>query len=378
MAFDLMDIDGDVIALFVGASLVLAAIGIDRTRHRVITPAWYLVGAIAALAGLFELVERTPCELTFLLAAAGIVYLSVAVQSRTLLFVATLAILAYTGVVHQRTLRRLGGLADRARAVRTAADRSERARLSHRSHLPAPSIRATPLTTWHRRFPRYPRGARSTPPWSNWDLSMPKSSLSARQTYLKSARQLMLGTDARPVLRDAAARRRRMEEPDPCIRRADESGRRPALPHRIRLLPVRQGRRHLRLSDDVGDPAVSGIPADPRRARLHPGRQVGTEERRAGARLADGRDESRLVAVVVGPSEPSVRGVAPRPRTDPGRVRREPDGDGDNGERASRPPATPSSRPTGTSTRRRFISSASAGTRASPNPRRSWTTCSCC
>lgn len=96
-AFDLLDVDGDVIALVVGSSLVLAATGVDRTQHRPITPAWYLVGAIAALAGLFELVERTPIEIVFLLAAAGVVYLSVAVQSRTLLFVATLAILAYTG-----------------------------------------------------------------------------------------------------------------------------------------------------------------------------------------------------------------------------------------------------------------------------------------
>lgn len=96
-AFDLLDVDGDVIALVVGASLVLAATGVNRTRHRPITPAWYLVGATAALAGLFELVERTPIEIGFLLAAAGVVYLSVAVQSRTLLFVATLAILAYTG-----------------------------------------------------------------------------------------------------------------------------------------------------------------------------------------------------------------------------------------------------------------------------------------
>lgn len=96
-AFDLLDVDGEVIALVVGTSLVLSATGVDRTRHRTITPAWYLVGATAALAGLFELVERSPIELVFLLTAAGVVYLSVAVRSRTLLLVATLAILAYTG-----------------------------------------------------------------------------------------------------------------------------------------------------------------------------------------------------------------------------------------------------------------------------------------
>lgn len=96
-AFDLMDMTGEWIALVIGTSLVLAAIGVDRTRHREVTPSWYLVGGFAALAGLFELVERTPIELTFLLAAAGMVYLSVALQSRPLLIVGTLAILAYTG-----------------------------------------------------------------------------------------------------------------------------------------------------------------------------------------------------------------------------------------------------------------------------------------
>jgi hypothetical protein len=48
-AFDLLEVDGEVIALVIGASLVLAATGVDRTRHRAITPVWYLVG-LSALA----------------------------------------------------------------------------------------------------------------------------------------------------------------------------------------------------------------------------------------------------------------------------------------------------------------------------------------
>jgi len=49
------------------------------------------------LYGVFDAVERTPLEIAFLGVAAGFVYLSVAVHSRTLLFVSTLGILAYTG-----------------------------------------------------------------------------------------------------------------------------------------------------------------------------------------------------------------------------------------------------------------------------------------
>ena len=95
--FDLLDVDGDATALVIGSGLVLASIGLDRTRHADTTPFWYLIGATALLTGLFSLVEGTVLELAFLAAAAGFVYFATVVHSRTLLFVATVAILAYTG-----------------------------------------------------------------------------------------------------------------------------------------------------------------------------------------------------------------------------------------------------------------------------------------
>ena len=95
-AFDLLNVDDELAALVLGASLVLTAIGVNRTPHRVITPVWYLFGAAGFLYGIFEFVEGSPLELVFLLCAAGFVYLSVILHSRTLLFVATAAILAYT------------------------------------------------------------------------------------------------------------------------------------------------------------------------------------------------------------------------------------------------------------------------------------------
>jgi hypothetical protein len=94
--FDLVNADGGLTAAILGGSMVLAAVGIDRTVHRDITPIWYFLGSAAFLGGLFDLVERSPVELLFVAAAAGFVYLSVTVHSRTLLVVATLAILAYT------------------------------------------------------------------------------------------------------------------------------------------------------------------------------------------------------------------------------------------------------------------------------------------
>ena len=47
------------------------------------------------LHGLFELVQHTAIELAFLAVACGGVFLSTWVRSRTLLFVSTVAILAY-------------------------------------------------------------------------------------------------------------------------------------------------------------------------------------------------------------------------------------------------------------------------------------------
>jgi hypothetical protein len=96
-ALDLMDADDTVIALVLGASLLLAAVGVDRSGRRDITPFWYFVGAVLFLYGLFDSVKRTPFEIAFILVAAGFVYASVVLHSRTLLAVATLAILAYTG-----------------------------------------------------------------------------------------------------------------------------------------------------------------------------------------------------------------------------------------------------------------------------------------
>jgi Predicted membrane protein (DUF2157) len=96
-ALDLLDADETVVALVLGGSLLLTAVGIDRAGHRDITPVWYLTGAGGFLYGVFDAVERTPLEIGFLAVGATFVYLSAVLHSRTLLAVSTLAILAYTG-----------------------------------------------------------------------------------------------------------------------------------------------------------------------------------------------------------------------------------------------------------------------------------------
>jgi hypothetical protein len=82
-ALDLLDVDAEQIALVIGPSMLLAAVGIDWTAHRALTPVWYLFGAAAFLYGFFDLVEHTPLEVGFVAAAAGFVYLGVILHRRT-------------------------------------------------------------------------------------------------------------------------------------------------------------------------------------------------------------------------------------------------------------------------------------------------------
>jgi hypothetical protein len=92
---DLMGAESGIVALAVGGGLLATAIAVDRT-------AWYLFGAAGVLYGLFDAVEGTPLEVGFLIAAAGLVYLSVALRSRMVLGVSTLAIIAYTAWFTER------------------------------------------------------------------------------------------------------------------------------------------------------------------------------------------------------------------------------------------------------------------------------------
>ncbi len=95
--FSYVGIDYDITALAMGGTLLSLSVGLDKTRHKGITPFWYLVGSMSLLYGVFSLIERSPIEIAFLGVAAAVVYLSTVVRSRTLLFVGTLAILSYVG-----------------------------------------------------------------------------------------------------------------------------------------------------------------------------------------------------------------------------------------------------------------------------------------
>ncbi len=94
-ALDLFGMHWSGISLLLGGSVVGLCTGLERTAYRDVTPFYYFIGGIGAYGGLFDMVEGTPIELVFLLAACGGLFLSGWVRRRTLLIVSTLAILVF-------------------------------------------------------------------------------------------------------------------------------------------------------------------------------------------------------------------------------------------------------------------------------------------
>ncbi len=94
-ALDMLQVDEDFIATLLGASTVGLCAGLARTAYHGVTPFWYFAGSVAFFIGLFALLDGSIAELLFLFTACAGVYLSIVVRSRVLLFVSTVAILAY-------------------------------------------------------------------------------------------------------------------------------------------------------------------------------------------------------------------------------------------------------------------------------------------
>lgn len=105
LAFDLMEIDGNVIGFIMGLSLTCIGWSLDRSRHKALAWICYFFGPVAFLCALGDLVKRTPAEILFLGASCGIIFLSTVARSRTLLVVGTLATLGYIGYTMEKYFR---------------------------------------------------------------------------------------------------------------------------------------------------------------------------------------------------------------------------------------------------------------------------------
>jgi len=95
--FDLWNLDEELIGVVIGISLLCVAYALQQSRHAVIAPFWYFIGAILLMWSVFDAVQNTPYELIYLGLSALLIFLSTYVRSRTLLLVGTLSMLIYIG-----------------------------------------------------------------------------------------------------------------------------------------------------------------------------------------------------------------------------------------------------------------------------------------
>lgn len=102
---DRAGVPGDILGITLGLSIMMTAWSMDRTLHRSIAPFWYFLGSTGLLWSIFDVVERTPLDMSFLAVATAMMFLSVRMQSRTLLIVSTGALLGYLGYFTEEHFR---------------------------------------------------------------------------------------------------------------------------------------------------------------------------------------------------------------------------------------------------------------------------------
>lgn len=107
---DLLKIDYEVIFLAQGFGLTAISYSIDRTRHRAITPAWYLAGSVLFLVGAFGMLEGGAAEILFFGVAAAVMYLGTVLGSGTMLFSSVIALTSFTGYFFRDSLANALGL----------------------------------------------------------------------------------------------------------------------------------------------------------------------------------------------------------------------------------------------------------------------------
>lgn len=95
--FDLWQMDGKLVGIVMGISLICVAYALGRSRHQAIAPFWYLVGSLSLLISVFDAVKRGPFELFYLGLSAFVIFLSTTVRSGVLMLVGTLSMLGYIG-----------------------------------------------------------------------------------------------------------------------------------------------------------------------------------------------------------------------------------------------------------------------------------------
>ena len=94
---DLLDVDEELLGLTLGISLLCLTYGINKAIAHPTAPLWYFIGSILLFWSVFDLVEHSMLELSYLFLCAFMLYISTTARSRTLLFTSTFALLSFIG-----------------------------------------------------------------------------------------------------------------------------------------------------------------------------------------------------------------------------------------------------------------------------------------
>lgn len=92
---EVVGIEPKPIVLTLGVSGLLVSWAINRTPHKAIAPFYFFFSGLAVTGISFDYLDNTPLDILLIGIVAGMVYLSVQANSRTLLTVSILALLAY-------------------------------------------------------------------------------------------------------------------------------------------------------------------------------------------------------------------------------------------------------------------------------------------
>lgn len=92
---DLMGIPDKITGIIFGLSVLCLSWAMSHSKHAAMSSFWYLVSSSALFWSFFDLVRNSFAEVLYLGLAAAMIYLSVHVKSRTLLFVSASAMLCY-------------------------------------------------------------------------------------------------------------------------------------------------------------------------------------------------------------------------------------------------------------------------------------------
>lgn len=99
---DNFNITENISGITLGISLLLISYSFNNTKYKNISPIWYFIGSLILLISYFDLVYDSIFELSYLLLVFFLIYLSITIQNKTLLFTNACGLIGFLGYYSAR------------------------------------------------------------------------------------------------------------------------------------------------------------------------------------------------------------------------------------------------------------------------------------